>query len=163
MEMLLYAILIIVLIHLFMFLYATYGQGKKATSPLPSADRGLQMQAYERLLVLAERIYIPALISRLNTAGMNAREAQTVLTQAVKEEFEYNVSQQLYVSATAWQAMQNLKEQNIFLINNVAGNYIQTADANFTKKLVEVYVSQQEDSLHKMVQQILVSESKKGS
>ena len=50
----------------------------------------LQLQAYERLAVLCERIAIPTLISRVNHPQATAKEMQSLLIENIKQEFEYN-------------------------------------------------------------------------
>src|SRR5678816_4931261 len=64
----------------------------------------LRLQAYERLVLLAERVALPNLISRLSQPGLSAREMQFLLIESIKQEYEYNSSQQIYVSETAWNA-----------------------------------------------------------
>src|SRR5205823_5936451 len=75
----------------------------------------LRLQAYERLTLLGERIALQNLISRMPYAGLTARQMQQALVDAIKSEYEYNISQQVYVSADAWRAINNLKEQNIYI------------------------------------------------
>src|SRR5215203_830351 len=58
--------------------------------------RPLQLQAYERLVMLAERIAIPNLISRVNQGGIGAKEMQILLLESIKQEYEYNATQQIY-------------------------------------------------------------------
>src|SRR5882762_9381354 len=84
------------------------------------ASRQLQLQAYERLLLLTDRIALPNLIQRLNTQGLSAREMQSLLTQSIRQEFEHNITQQIYVTAEAWDAVRNLKEQNLLIVNQVS-------------------------------------------
>jgi hypothetical protein len=79
-----------------------------------------QLQAYERLILLSERIALPNLINRLNNQSLSSREMQGLLAETIRQEFDHNITQQIYVSAEAWDAVRNLKEQNIFIINQVA-------------------------------------------
>jgi len=53
-------------------------------------SRPLQLQAYERLVLLAERISLPNLVSRANAnyPELNARSAQLILLESVKQEVE---------------------------------------------------------------------------
>ena len=99
-------------------------EGKpRAENPGGSATLPLQLQAYERLVILAERIGLRQLIGNQPTEGLSAREYQALLVEAIKREFEYNVSQQIYVAPKAWEAVQSLKEQNIYVINQI-GSYL---------------------------------------
>ncbi|MET0635044.1 MAG: hypothetical protein ABWZ25_03385 [Chitinophagaceae bacterium] len=126
------------------------------------STRPLQLQAYERLVVLAERISMPNLISRVNTSGLSAREMQSLLTESIRQEYEYNTSQQIYVSPVAWEAVSNLKEQNMLIINQVAG--VLAAEATGTdlnRALLEFVMTQRKGTLHSIVLEALNYEAKK--
>lgn len=122
----------------------------------------LKLQAYERLVLLTERISLPSLVTRLNQPGISAAEMKMILTENIKQEFEYNSTQQLYVSPVSWDAVRNLKEQSILIIHKVAD--ILPPDASGTdlsKKIIEVIMSQPGGALHEMVLQALNFEAKK--
>lgn len=122
----------------------------------------MRLQAYERLVLLTERIALPNLISRLNQPGISAIEMKIILTENIKHEFEYNSTQQLYVSPVSWDSVRNLKEQNIMIINQVATSMSPTASSSeLNKKILEVVMSQPQGSLHEMVLQALNFEAKK--
>ena len=124
--------------------------------------RPLQLQAYERLVVLAERISLPSLVSRANTPGLSAKEMQILLLETIKTEFEYNSSQQIYVSPVAWQALKNLKEQNMLVINQIAQTL--PADAkglDLNKRIIEVMMKQDKNTLHNIVLEALNWEARK--
>ncbi len=80
----------------------------------------VRMQAYERLVLLLERIEPAGLLVRTNMAGMNASQFQSALTQAIRSEFDHNLSQQLYVSTKAWEMVRNAREETIKRINTAA-------------------------------------------
>jgi hypothetical protein len=121
----------------------------------------LRLQAYERLVLLTERVSLPNLISRLNQPGISAHEMKIILTENIKQEFEYNSTQQLYVSQEGWDSIRNLKEQNIMVINQVSNSLPLTASSSdLNKKILEVLMSQPV-SLHEMVLQVLNFEAKK--
>ncbi|HWR32014.1 MAG TPA: hypothetical protein VN451_00700, partial [Chitinophagaceae bacterium] len=80
----------------------------------------------------------------------------------IKHEFEYNSTQQLYVSQASWDAVRNLKEQNIMTINQVSASLPFTATAaDLNKKILEVLMAQSQGALHEMVLQALNFEAKK--
>ena len=138
---------------------------KKTSLPPPKEkfdSTALRLQAYERLVLLTERISLPNLISRLNQPGISALEMKIILTENIKHEFEYNSTQQLYVSPVSWDAVRNLKEQNIMVVNQVSGTLPPDASAtDLNKKILEVVMSQPQGSLHDMVLQTLNFEAKK--
>lgn len=124
--------------------------------------RPLQLQAYERLVMLSERIAIPNLISRVNTSGISAREMQLLLLESIKQEYEYNTSQQIYVSPVAWEAVRNLKEQNMLIINQVAATLPpEASSADLNKRLLEFVMTQSKGALHSIVLEALNFEAKK--
>lgn len=122
----------------------------------------LRLQAYERLVLLVERIALPNLISRLNQPGISAVEMKIILAENIRHEFDYNSTQQLYVSPVSWDSVRNLKEQNIMIIHQVAAALPPEASATeLNKKILEVVMSQPQGALHEMVLQALNFEAKK--
>lgn len=76
----------------------------------------LKLQAYERLILLCERIDFADLTLRLKTPGTTAREFQSALLIAVQHEFEHNLTQQLYVSPELWQVLIAAKNKTMDFI-----------------------------------------------
>jgi len=122
----------------------------------------MRLQAYERLVLLVERIALPNLISRLNKPGISSYEMKEILTDNIKQEFEYNNTQQLYVSQSSWDAVRNLKEQNILVVNKVAASLPRDASATeLNKKILEILMSQPSGPIHELVLEALNQEAKK--
>lgn len=122
----------------------------------------MQLQAYERLILLTERIALPNLISRTNQPGMAGKDMQMMLTHTIKQEFDHNITQQLYVSNEAWEAVRNLKEQNIHIINQVASFLPpDVSGTDLNKQLLEMIVQNPKVSLHNIVAEVLSFEAKK--
>jgi hypothetical protein len=124
--------------------------------------RQLQLQAYERLILLADRISIPNLIHRVNQPGMNAREMHSMLTQSIRVEFEHNITQQIYVTPEAWDAVRNFKEQNLLIINQVASFMPgESPGLELNKHLLDLLVQNPKASLQNVVSDALSYEAKK--
>ena len=122
----------------------------------------LKLQAYERLVLLTERIALPNLVSRLAQPELSVQEMKIILMENIKQEFEYNNTQQLYVSPSSWEAVRNLKEQSILFVHKVAASMPPTATAgDLNRKLIEILMAQPNEPLHVLVLQILNSEAKK--
>jgi len=122
----------------------------------------LQLQAYERLAMLAERIALSNLISRVNQGGLTAREMQLLLLESIKQEYEYNATQQIYVSPVAWDAIKKLKDQNMLIINQVAA--AMPPDGNgidLNRHLLDFAMTQKKGDLHTIVLEALNYEAKK--
>ena len=124
--------------------------------------RPLQLQAYERLVILTERIALPNLVSRANQPGLTAKEMQLLMLESIKQEFEYNSSQQIYVSPVAWQAVNNLKEQNMLIINQVAQTLpAESRGYDLGKRIMEVIIAQDKKALHNIVLEAMNYEARK--
>ena len=135
---------------------------KSSTTENTFNSRPLQLQAYERLVMLTERITLHNLISRANQPGLSAREMQMVLLENIKQEYEYNASQQIYVSPVAWEAIRNLKDQNMLMINQVAAALPPEATGtDLNKILLDVMMKQQKGQLHTIVLEALNFEARK--
>ncbi len=88
----------------------------------------MRLQAYERLSLFCERISIPNLIMRLRAQDGNAQSLRFALMIAVQQEFEHNVSQQVYVSDQLWQIIKLTKENMLGIISEVAQKIDKSAD-----------------------------------
>lgn len=126
------------------------------------STRPLQLQAYERIVMLAERISLPNLVSRANQPGLNAREMQLVFLESIKQEVEYNTSQQIYVSPIAWDAIKNLKDQNMLIINQVAATLpAEASGTDLGRALLDFVMTQKKGAIHLVVLEALNFEAKK--
>jgi hypothetical protein len=149
--------------------YVFWIQRKQAKAGLSTAKPAgaiastpLKLQAYERLILLADRIALPNLISRSNQPGLNVREMQNLLVQTIRQEFDHNITQQIYVSPEAWDAIRNLKEQNLLIINQVSTFLPETASGqDLNKALLEMVMQNPKASLHHIVSDALSFEAKK--
>ena len=122
----------------------------------------LRLQAYERLTLLAERISLQNLISRTPNAGLSSRQMQLSLVDAIKQEYDYNISQQVYVSTEVWKAVNNLKEQNIYVVNQLASTLPFKASAmDLNKQIIDFLINNPKASLHNIVLDALNFEAKK--
>ena len=122
----------------------------------------LRLQAYERITLLAERISLQNLLSRIPNAGLSCRQMQSSLIDAIKQEYDYNVSQQVYVSPELWRAVNNLKEQNIYVVNQLAATMpFQASAMDLNKQIIDFLITNPKASLHNIVLEALNFEAKK--
>ena len=77
----------------------------------------IKLQAYERLVILLERMTPNSLIFRVTKPGISASQLKIELIADINSEFNHNVSQQIYVSPQAWQMVRIAKEEMINIIN----------------------------------------------
>ena len=143
-------------------IWIAYAKNSSRPQVADAATKTLQLTAYERLSVLVERIALPALITRVNEPGLSLKEMQMLLTQNIKQEYEYNISQQIYVSSDAWNAIKNLKEQNLLIINQIANTLPPNATGlDLNKKLLDFSLHDKRGSLHELVSEAVSFEAKK--
>ena len=133
-----------------------------ATDPTSIPSRQLQLQAYERLILLTDRIALPNLIHRTHQPELTAREMQSLLTLSIRQEFEHNITQQIYVSAEAWDAVRNYKDQNMLIINQVGSFLPEGATAaDLNRQLLDLLMQNPKASLQEIVSEALSFEAKK--
>lgn len=78
----------------------------------------LKMAAYERLALLLERNSVPALIHKFTKSAGSPQQISEMMQHAINEEFSYNLSQQVYVSAQTWTTLKIVKEQTLIFIKS---------------------------------------------
>lgn len=106
----------------------------------------LRLQAYERVVLFLERITPASLLMRVSQPGLPASQFQMLLLQNIRDEFEHNLSQQIYISSTAWELVRNSKEEMIKLVNVAASKLNDDAgSADLGRAMLEISV--QKDKL----------------
>jgi hypothetical protein len=138
-------------------------QPQTETQPImDNATLQLQLQAYERLILLADRIALPNLARRVNQQGLSAREMQALLVHTINQEFEYNITQQIYVTPESWEAITNLRNQNQLIINQISSFLpAEATGQDLNRSILEMLVQQPKASLHTVVSEVLSFEAKK--
>lgn len=113
----------------------------------------LRLQAYERMILLLERISPSQLILRLSQHGMTAIQLQATMIQSIRDEFDHNLSQQLYISSKAWELIRNSREEMIRLINTAGTLQAPETDSNeFASRLLESYSGQKEETIARAIE-----------
>ena len=80
----------------------------------------IKLQAYERIILLLERSNPNNLIPRLSQKEMNATVLQHLLIKEIRQEFNHNLAQQIYLSNEAWSYITAAIEDTVTLINEAA-------------------------------------------
>ena len=102
----------------------------------------LKLLAYERIILFIERMKPDSLIPRTRTPTLNSKEYQLSLINEIRREFEYNLSQQLYLSENAWTVTVNYKDNIITLINSASADCTPTdTAADLARKILEQYIT----------------------
>lgn len=96
----------------------------------------LRLQAYERLTVFLERIKPRSVFPRIYQHGMTVGEFQYAIIKSIKQEFDHNLSQQIYVSTKVWDTIVGAKEQQMAMINQISSSLKPTDSAKALHKLI---------------------------
>jgi hypothetical protein len=110
----------------------------------------LRLQAYERMTLLCERIAIPNLIRRLRTEGTSVNDLRLALMIGIQQEFEHNVTQQIYISDKLWSILKIARDNTAEIINIAAEKLDAKADAStLISEIFKILNEQQGDSISK--------------
>lgn len=80
----------------------------------------IRLQAYERMALFLERISPESLVLRCYQPGMDTKLLQGVMTKTIRDEWEHNLSQQVYISSEAWNRIRQAKDEMVGVINSAA-------------------------------------------
>lgn len=98
-----------------------------------------RVEAYQRAVLLMERISPNSLVMRLHNPGLPAKMMQAELLKAIREEYDHNVAQQIFISPKAWEMVRNSKEETIKIINIAGGQMLDVSMAlDLSAKIFEV-------------------------
>jgi len=101
----------------------------------------IRLQAYERLALVLERISPQSLLMRTSPHEMNSSDYHQQLLSSIRQEFEHNFSQQIYVSPLLWETIRRAREELIGIINKSAEEIDNSAPALLlSKKIIENYI-----------------------
>ncbi|TAF66266.1 MAG: hypothetical protein EAZ55_06470 [Cytophagales bacterium] len=115
----------------------------------------IRLQAYERLCLFLERISPANIIPRVSNPAMSVGLLQQVLNNEIRQEYNYNLSQQVYISDEAWILIKKATEETILLINNSTVGISEDAPAvELAKKVLENAIQLQLDLTQDAVQKL---------
>jgi hypothetical protein len=82
----------------------------------------IRLQAYERITLFLERISPHSIVFRVQKPGQKVFQLQNALLKSIRDEYEHNLSQQLYISKESWGMVKTAKEEIVKLINTAAAD-----------------------------------------
>jgi hypothetical protein len=80
----------------------------------------VRLQAYERITLLMERMDPNKLLIRVKPFSDDVDEYERHLIKNIEQEFEHNVTQQIYVSPECWNLINAAKNATIHIIRQAA-------------------------------------------
>jgi hypothetical protein len=112
------------------------------------ATMSLRLAAYERLLLLCERVTIPNLLARFRTEGATVNDLRLAILIGIQQEFEHNVTQQIYVSENLWSIVKVARDNTAQIINIAAEKLDPKAESSaLINELFKILGEQETDSL----------------
>ena len=80
----------------------------------------LRLQAYERMALFLERITPSKLLIRVVPTSSNKEDYESLILQTIEQEFEHNLSQQIYVTDECWNIITAAKNATMQLIRKAS-------------------------------------------
>ena len=104
-----------------------------------------RLDAYQRSVLLLERIHPNSLIMRAHNPKLNATLFQAELVKTVRSEFEHNLAQQIFITAGTWEIIRNSKDEVIKLIH-MAGSQMneKSTSTELSEKIFEIIAQLEE-------------------
>lgn len=108
----------------------------------------IRLQASERLCLLLERITPNNLVRRVNQGEFSARDLHAQLLIEVREEFNHNLSQQVYFTDETWESVKRAVESVVTLVNSSFQDMNDEARGiDLAKRIFQRSLDQRNDSI----------------
>ncbi len=101
--------------------YLLHKDSQKNTLPI-------RLQAYERLALFLERISIPNLVVRVAPKSADKADYENLLIKNIENEYDHNLSQQIYMSDECWNVIKAAKNATIQAIRRAGMSESDTSD-----------------------------------
>jgi hypothetical protein len=108
----------------------------------------VRLQAYERMTLFLERTAPQNLLLRINAPGLSARDFHKMLLDEIRNEYNHNVSQQVYISESVWTLIKNAKEDLTLLVNEASSQVTAEASSiDLAKRIFELALEKKVDPI----------------
>ena len=88
----------------------------------------IRLQAYERMALFLERISLTNLVVRVAPKSPEKIDYENLLIRTIENEFEHNLSQQIYMTDECWNVIKAAKNATIQAIRKSAMSQSESAD-----------------------------------
>jgi len=113
----------------------------------------LRLQAYERMCLFLERISPQNLLVRLNPGTISAKEFHHVLLAEIRNEYNHNASQQVFMSEGSWELIRNAKEDLVVTINDASSEMgAESTSLDLSKKIFERVINKPDSISHALTE-----------
>lgn len=115
----------------------------------------LRLQAYERIVLFIERINPQNMLARLNAGSYSAAELHSIIITEVRNEYQHNITQQIYVTSRAWGVAKRIKDDTLNIVGNAIKSLPQDATGLDLGKVILVQLSQMETDPYEIGAELL--------
>jgi hypothetical protein len=120
-------------------LHRKFGYFNSGGAPGAARPNHVNFQAYERLVLFLERINPGNMALRMNKPGASARMLEADMVKSIREEYEHNLSQQIYFSDEIWKLIKQAKNETIKLVSLASQKCTDKSSAtDLSKILLEI-------------------------
>lgn len=119
----------------------------------------LRLQAYERLALFIDRINPINLLVRLNDQNYSAEELHYLVLKEIRNEYQHNITQQIYVSNASWQIVKRVKNDTVTLMNGAIKTMPPQANCREFSRLVLDQISRMENSPYEIAALLIHDEA----
>ncbi|RZS96821.1 hypothetical protein [Cecembia calidifontis] len=115
----------------------------------------IRLQAGERLCLLLERITPNNLVRRVNDPDYSSRDLYSQLLHEVREEFNHNLSQQVYFTDETWESVRRAVESVITLINTAMQDMNnESRGIDLAKRIFQLSLEQKNDAIQQALKNV---------
>jgi hypothetical protein len=115
----------------------------------------LRLQAYERIVLFVERANPANMLVRLNETGMSAAELHSIAVTEIRNEYQHNITQQIYVTSRAWTVVKRVKDDTLSVVTNAVKALPETASGLELSKTILAHLSHLEDNPYDIALKII--------
>lgn len=102
----------------------------------------LKIQAYERMALFLERTNPIKLVLRVAPQGADKNAYENLLIQTIEQEFEHNLTQQIYISDACWEIINKAKNA---VIQNIRWTTTQVENAQELRERILTDLASEKD------------------
>lgn len=106
----------------------------------------LRLQAYERVVLFVERVNPASMLVRLNGTSYSAAELHSLVVDEIRNEYQHNITQQIYVSSRAWGIVRRVKDDTMSIITNAVKGLPEDASGMDLSRTVLMHLSKLEEN-----------------
>ncbi len=95
------------------------------------------------------------MLIRLNESGLSAADLHSIIVAEIRNEYQHNVSQQIYVSTRAWAIVKRVKDDTLSVVNNAVKALPENTTSLELSKTILAHLSHLEDNPYDIALKII--------